>query len=321
MKSLTGLFGRAAALTSASLPCSTFRARDEGDGCFPPQLAFAICLRVDRDLISRNHPNMLDTVSSRRSSDASSSSSTPSLAHSSGASSSSWSSFGMTYDLLEPIEGAYPRDLLESYSASSLSRPKKRPSPGRKHSAHGSRPACTLHTQDERLDSIFVSVFRPPLLARERERDRGDQHFLTPEALRMSSPSRGTTRSTKSAPGMALFTTRRSRCRIATRVKRVTATTRPRGPAPLPSGPTPLPAPSRWVTQVVFFSGYGYNTQDLTRPSGHAVRIVADSLAHQGGLSLDPLPPLLPRCTYVRLHYSCPCCFCYINLLFRYLYI
>ncbi|GAA5871165.1 hypothetical protein JCM3774_006810 [Rhodotorula dairenensis] len=97
----------------------------------------------------------LDTIS-RRSSDASTSSATPSLASSSAASSSSWSSFGTTYDLLEPIEGAYPRDLLESYSSPSPSPPlKKRPSPSRRHSAHGSRPACTLHSQEERLDSIF----------------------------------------------------------------------------------------------------------------------------------------------------------------------
>ncbi|GAA5987393.1 hypothetical protein JCM10908_001937 [Rhodotorula pacifica] len=95
---------------------------------------------------------MLSLTISRRSSDASTSSATPSLAASSASSpssSSSWSSLGPSYDLLEPIEGAYPRDLVE-YSSS----PMKRPSPSRKHS-HGSRPACTLHSRDERLDSIF----------------------------------------------------------------------------------------------------------------------------------------------------------------------
>ncbi|KWU43771.1 hypothetical protein RHOSPDRAFT_34748 [Rhodotorula sp. JG-1b] len=91
---------------------------------------------------------MLAVTLSRRSSDASTSSATPSLASSSGVSSSTWSSFGTTYDLLEPIQGPFPRDLVDSSQS-----PKKRSSSSRRSSA-GPRPACTLQ-KNERLDSIF----------------------------------------------------------------------------------------------------------------------------------------------------------------------
>lgn len=91
---------------------------------------------------------MLAVTLSRRSSDASTSSATPSLASSSTSSSSTWSSFGTTYDLLEPIQGAFPRDIISSSS------PNKRPNPSRRPS-HTRRPPCTLHSHNERLDSVF----------------------------------------------------------------------------------------------------------------------------------------------------------------------
>lgn len=80
----------------------------------------------------------------------SSSASVPSLASGS-STSASWSSFGNSFDLLEPVEGNYPRDLMNYHRAGPTKRSKPTP-PVRER-----RPECTLNSSDEKFDSIFVS--------------------------------------------------------------------------------------------------------------------------------------------------------------------